>query len=114
PERRDTQEQAIEIRLALRAALLPFGAYGQILHHLREAETLAHVLDDRQRLVRVAVSLTEYFRQMSDHAHALESGQRALAFATTLGDVGLQVVAHYYLGLFYFVKGDYRRAVAWL
>jgi class 3 adenylate cyclase/tetratricopeptide (TPR) repeat protein len=111
PERRDTQEQAIEIRLALRAALLPFGAYGQILHHLREAETLAHVLDDRQRLVRVAVSLTEYFRQMSDHAHALESGQRALAFATTLGDVGLQVVAHYYLGLIYYDQGDYRRAV---
>jgi tetratricopeptide (TPR) repeat protein len=111
PERRDTQEQAIEIRLALRAALLPFGEYGQILHHLREAETLARVLDDRQRLVRVSVSLTEYFRQMSDHDHALETGQRALASATTLGDVGLQVIAHYYLGLIYYDLGDYRRAV---
>jgi class 3 adenylate cyclase/tetratricopeptide (TPR) repeat protein len=111
PERRDTQEQAIEIRLALRAALLPFGEYDQILHHLREAETLAHVLDDRQRLVRVSVSLTEYFRQMSDHAQALESGQRALASATILGDVGLQVIAHSYLGLIYYDLGDYRRAV---
>ena len=111
PERRDLQEKAIEIRLALRTALLPFGEYGQILGHLREAETLAHVLDDRQRLVRVSVYMTEYFRQMSDFEHALESGQRAFAFATTLGEVGLQVIASYYLGLTYYDLGDYRRAV---
>jgi tetratricopeptide (TPR) repeat protein len=81
------------------------------LDHLREAETLAHVLDDRQRLARVSMYMSEYFRQMSDLDQAIESGQRALAFATTLGDVGLQVSANFYVGVVYYDLGDYRRAV---
>jgi tetratricopeptide (TPR) repeat protein len=111
PARRDTQEQALELRLALRVALVPLGEYGQILDHLRAAETLAHVLDDRQRLVRVSSYLTEYYREMSDLDHGLESGQRALALAATLGDIGLEVSAHFSLGLIYYDLGDYRRAV---
>ena len=111
PETRDTREQAIDLRLALRVALVPLGEYGQILDHLRAAETLAHVLDDRQRLVRVSLYMTEYYREMSDLDHALESGQRALALATTLGEVGFQVSAQYLLGVIYYDLGDYRRAV---
>jgi tetratricopeptide (TPR) repeat protein len=68
-------------------------------------------LDDRQRLVRVSLYITEYCREMSDLDHALESGQRALALATTLGEVGFQVSAQYLLGVIYYDLGDYRRAV---
>jgi tetratricopeptide (TPR) repeat protein len=68
-------------------------------------------LDDRQRLGQVSVYRTEYFRLMSDLGHAVESGQRALTLATTLGDVGLQVRAHYYVGCVYYDLGDYRRAI---
>jgi len=39
--RYDTREQAIDLRLALHAALYPFGDFGRVLALLREAEALA-------------------------------------------------------------------------
>jgi predicted ATPase len=50
PEQRDTLEQAIDLRLALRTALFPSGNVGRILALLREAESLAEALDDPHRL----------------------------------------------------------------
>ena len=95
PEHRDTLEQAIDLHFDLRNAFLPQGDQARIFDHLREAETLAQVLDDRQRLGQVAVYMTDYFRMMSDLDRAVASGQRALALATSLGDVGLQFKANF-------------------
>ena len=50
PETRDTREQAIDLRLALRSALRPLGDLGHILASLREAEPL----DDARRLGQVS------------------------------------------------------------
>src|SRR5262249_60412414 len=50
PATRDMQEQAIDLHLALRNALIPFGDSGRILACLREAESLATALDDSRRL----------------------------------------------------------------
>ena len=111
PESRATVEQAIDLRFDLRNALLPLGDQARIFDCLREAETLAQVLDDRQRLGQVSVYMTEYFRMMSDLDHAVESGQRALALATAHGDIGLQVMANYYVGSVYYDLGDYRQAI---
>ena len=108
---RDTCAQAIDLRFALRNALLPLAEHERILDRLREAETLAHGLDDRQRLGRVAVYMTEYFRQMGALDHAVESGQRALALATALGDMDLQVMANFFVGSVYHDLGNYRRAM---
>jgi predicted ATPase len=55
PDSRELREQAIDLRFELRNALLPPGEHGRIFDHLREAETLAQALDDRQRLGRVPV-----------------------------------------------------------
>ena len=44
------REQAIDLRLALRSALLPSGDFGRVLAYLREAEALAAALDDPRRL----------------------------------------------------------------
>jgi predicted ATPase len=41
PEQRATREQAIDLRLALRHALVPSGDFGRMLTLLREAEALA-------------------------------------------------------------------------
>src|SRR5262249_56350331 len=41
PEQSDTIEQAIDLRLAMRSALVSSGDYGRILVCLREAEALA-------------------------------------------------------------------------
>ena len=54
PEQRDTREQAIDLRLALRSALRPSGDLERILACLREAEALAEALDDPRRLGQVS------------------------------------------------------------
>jgi predicted ATPase len=51
-EQHDTREQAIDLRLALRSALLSSGDLGRILTYLREVEALAEALDDPHRARR--------------------------------------------------------------
>jgi hypothetical protein len=41
PEQRDTREQAIDLRLAMRHALIALGAFGAMFDHLCAAERLA-------------------------------------------------------------------------
>ena len=52
-----------------------------ILHHLREAETLATALDDPRRLGWVSAYMADYFNSSNtyDQDRAVECGQRALA-----------------------------------
>src|SRR5438093_1396124 len=106
PETRDTREQAVDLRLALRTALLPSGDLGRILASLREAEALAAALDDPRRLGQVSrfLSLHYYFMGMPDQA--ITAAQRALALATAGRDVVLQALANQYLGIAYRAQGD--------
>jgi len=110
-ETRDTPEQAIDLRLALRSALLPSGDFGRILAALREAESLAEALDDHRRLGQVSrfLSTCFYFRGVYDQAIA--TAQRALALATADGDVVLRALANQSLGYPYQARGDYRQAI---
>jgi class 3 adenylate cyclase/tetratricopeptide (TPR) repeat protein len=112
PETRDTHEQAIDLRLALRSALLPSGDSGRILAALREAEALAAALDDPRRLGRVLIFQSAHFRAMGMHDQAIAAAQRALALATAGGEVVLLVLANQQLGMAYQLQGDYRRAIA--
>jgi tetratricopeptide (TPR) repeat protein len=111
PEQRDTREQAIDLRLALRSALFPSGELGHILAALQEAEALAAALDDHRRLARVCLYLSFHFYARSAHDQAIAAAQRALALATADKDVVLHALANYYLGLAYQSQGDYRRAI---
>jgi class 3 adenylate cyclase/tetratricopeptide (TPR) repeat protein len=114
PDRRDTREQAIDLRLALRTALRPLGDYGRILAALREAETLAVALDDQRRLGQVLLSLVIHFRIMGVHDQAITAGQRAIELATASGDVVLQALANLRLGQAHHGQNDYRRAIDYL
>jgi tetratricopeptide (TPR) repeat protein len=111
PESRATQEQAIDLRLDLRGALLELGELRQMLAHLRAAATLAEALGDQPRLGRVAAFMCRYLREMGDHDRAVEAGQQALAVAETRGDVALRVMAQQFLGVAYYALGDHRRAL---
>jgi tetratricopeptide (TPR) repeat protein len=111
PEQRDTREQAIDLRLALRSALLPSGDSGRILAHLREAESLAVVLDDPRRLGQVSEPLSYLFYLMGAYEQAIAAAKRALALATASGEVVLQALANQYIGLAYQAQGDYRQAI---
>jgi tetratricopeptide (TPR) repeat protein len=114
PAQRDTHEQAIDLRLALRSALLASGDLGHILAYLREAEALAASLDDPRRLGQVSAVLSNHFRNIGVYDQAMTTAQRALALATASGEVGLHALANQYLGMVYLVQGDYRRAIACL
>jgi tetratricopeptide (TPR) repeat protein len=111
PESRDTREQAIDLRFDLRTALTQLAEYERIFAHLREAETLAEMLEDQRRLGRVCVYMGWYFRVMGDYDRTIVSSQRALAIAEALGDVAVQVMATYILGHVYHLRGDYRQAI---
>jgi tetratricopeptide (TPR) repeat protein len=111
PDSHDTRAQAIDLRLDLRNALWTLGELRRLFVNLQAAEGLAEALGDQHRLGWVSVYLLAHFAQVCDPDRALTSGQRALAIATTLGDIGLTVVAQFYLGGVYCSLGDYRQAV---
>jgi predicted ATPase len=111
PEQRDTIEQAIDLRLALRSALLPSGDLERILAYLCEAEPLAATLDDPRRLGQISIFLSLHFHAMGAYDQAIAAAQRALALATAGGEAVLHALANYYLGIAYRDQGDYRRAL---
>jgi class 3 adenylate cyclase/tetratricopeptide (TPR) repeat protein len=112
PDSRATIEQAIDLRLGLRNAFNVLGGEpGQMLDHLRCAETLAQTLGDQLRLGRVYADMGATFWVMGEVDRAIVYGQRALALAAPLGHVGLQAWAHHILGRAYYDAGDYARAV---
>lgn len=112
PEARETREQAVDLRLALRTALFPSGDAGRILAVLHEAEVLAEALDDPHRLGQVCGFLSIHFLNvMGAYAQATAAAQRALALATASGDGLLQAMANGFLGEAYRAQGDYRRAI---
>jgi class 3 adenylate cyclase/tetratricopeptide (TPR) repeat protein len=111
PEQRDTREQAIDLRLALRLALYPFGDLARMLAYLREAEALAAALNDPRRLAQVCRTLSFHFYLGGAHDQAIASAQRALALATAEGEVVLHAQANQFLGVAYQAQGDYCRAI---
>jgi tetratricopeptide (TPR) repeat protein len=111
PDNRDTRELAIDLRLALRNAFYPLGEIGRLLAHLQEAEGLAEALGDQHWLGWVSAYLLAHFVLVGDLDRALASGQRALAMAADCGEIGLTVVAQYYLGSLYRGLGAYRQAI---
>jgi class 3 adenylate cyclase/tetratricopeptide (TPR) repeat protein len=110
-EQHDTREQAVDLRLALRTALIPSGDLGRMLACLHEAEALAAALDDPRRLGQVSRFLSFHYHCIGTHDQAIAAAQRALALATAGGDVVLQALANADLGRAYRAQGDYRRAI---
>ena len=111
PETHATREQAIDLRLALRSALLPSGDFGRVLTYLREAEGLAEALADPRRLGQISGFLSIHFLNMGAYDQAIAAAQRALALATARGEVILHALANLYLGSAYQAQGEYRRAI---
>jgi class 3 adenylate cyclase/tetratricopeptide (TPR) repeat protein len=111
PEDAATLEQAIDVRLELRNALMPMGDRARIFRTLIEAEGLARRLGDRRRLGWVCGYLTPYLWGLGDYGRALAAGDQALETAEESSDVALRVIAERYLGHVHFAMGDYRQAV---
>jgi class 3 adenylate cyclase/tetratricopeptide (TPR) repeat protein len=104
-------EQAIDVRLELRNALMPIGDRARMFRTLIEAEALARRLGDRGRLGWVCGYLTPYLWNLGEYGRALETGRLALETAEAKGDTALEVIANRYLGHVYNSVGDYDQAV---
>lgn len=112
PETRTTREQAVDLRLVLRSALLQqSGDLGRVLALLREAEALATALDDPRRLGRVSRFLARHFHFRGAYEQAMTAAQRALALAPAGGDAVLHALTNQSLGFIYQAQGDYRQAI---
>ena len=107
----DTISQGIDLRFDLRGALHPQGEFKRILEILQEAQRLAELAGDRQRLARSLgyLALTFAFTGVPDRA--LAAGHRALGIAEEMGERGLAVATNCALGLIYFQRGDFRRSM---
>jgi class 3 adenylate cyclase/tetratricopeptide (TPR) repeat protein len=112
PERRETIEQAIDLRFELRNALFLLREHERIFAYLREAEVLSQASDDRQRLGQVSAHLSIHCITLGEHEQALAYGQRTLAIAEALGDVALEAQANFYLGMTHYALGNYHRAIS--
>jgi predicted ATPase len=109
PDRRDTREQAVDLRFDRCMALLPLGDYGRVGEVLREAEAFAEALEDQHRLGLISAFMVEHCKRMGEPDRAVASGQRALALAEASGDVASHVMVTYFLGRSYWDLGDYPR-----
>ena len=113
PHERETLEQAIDLHLALRPALVALYDHERLLSHLHTAETLATALNDQRRLGLICSGLVVAYRGTSNTERALTYSQRCHALATTSGDMALQIMSSQRLGQIYYDLGDYQRAMAY-
>src|SRR5262249_2416405 len=99
-----------DLRLALDEPLNALGEHGRRFALLGEAEALARALDDRARLGRVLVRMTQLRRHTGDLDGAIAAGRQALALAAAPGGSALQVQAAHRLGQAYWASGDFGQA----
>jgi tetratricopeptide (TPR) repeat protein len=109
PPQHETRQQAIDLHLELRNALVPLGEFTRIFAHLREAEALAGELGDSARQGRIAAYLARDFNLTGDHERAIASGQRALTLIRE--DFALQVATYLYLSYAYHAVGAHRQGL---
>ena len=110
PQTRETLEDAIDVRLELRAPLLQLGRLDDVLAVSREAERIAGELGDDRRLARVYTYLVNYHYLKGDIAAAIDYGRRCLEVGCSTGDAALQGLARQYMGQSYHLRGDYSEA----
>jgi tetratricopeptide (TPR) repeat protein len=101
---------AIELRFALRHALVPIVELKDLGRVLQECERFAGELNDRPRLARAWAFCAHYSWWFGEHERAVDLCRRALGVASELGDTALQMSTTTYLGLASHALGNYRDA----
>src|SRR5499426_2632248 len=111
PRSQTTLEQAVDLRLDLRVALLALGQFDKMRAYLVEAEALAQDLADRHRLGWVSGYLGHNFWITAQTAAESRAySEAALETARAVGDARLEVAVNVYLGHLSRTSGEYRRA----
>ena len=110
PESQERTEQLIDLCFEQRNALLLVAEFERLAEILHEARTLSERLGDQQRLAWALGYLAHLQSLLGQHPEAIESAERACAIAKGIGNLGLSVIAHYYMGLALWYAGDPSRA----
>ena len=111
PEERDTREQAIDLRLALRSALCRLATWGVSWRVCARPRPSPRPSTSRVGWDRSLLFLSVHCHLMGAHDQAIAAAQRALALATAGGDVVLQRWRTAASAIAYEAQGDYRRAI---
>jgi tetratricopeptide (TPR) repeat protein len=111
PQEREIRQEAIDIRLVLRSALLQLGEIQRMTEYVGQAEALATAAGDRPRLAWVWTYLSICHLFGGDPTRAAAVGQRAFDLAEEVGDVALRATARTPWAHACRELGDYRRAL---
>jgi tetratricopeptide (TPR) repeat protein len=111
PSDRLTRELAVDLRLDLYQSLMPLDDLRPLLRYLREAETLAVALDDRERLGWARLHVCHLLLLIDDTRAAVRLGHDVVEIAETIGNRRIEADAYLWLGCGYYALGQHRRAV---
>jgi predicted ATPase len=105
PDARDTREQAIDLRLALRSALHPCGELRRAMACVGEAEVLARALGDPARQAEVCLALSLHCYLSGAYSEAIAAAARV---ATLAHDTAIyqRLRAALHLAIAYQARGD--------
>lgn len=106
-----TLDEAFDIRLDLRSALIPLGEFARVFRILHELESLAERLHDRRRQGLVYALMAGAYPNLGRADQAVGYGERAAEIAADIGDSPIAILANTYLGAAHYFLGDYQRCV---
>ncbi len=109
PENPERTRQLIELCFEQRNALFALGEFVEMGNVLDEARSLAESVGDRRSLGWALAYAAHRHSFLGEHPQAIEAGENARSIAEEVGDLGLRVVANYYLGQAFWFAGDPRR-----
>jgi class 3 adenylate cyclase/tetratricopeptide (TPR) repeat protein len=111
PDSVSTVEQAFEICLELRSALVQLGEIQLSLERLREADSLAERLNDSRRRSRVYALTANTYTLSGELDEALSFGTRARTLAEAAGDLDLRITTATCLEQVHYFRGEYEQVV---
>ena len=113
PEKRSLAKE-IDVRFALRNALMPLGRQQQNLGVLLEAEKLAVRIGDEHRLAQALSSLSTCYGTIGRPELALDAAERSLKLAEVLRDPKMLLVGALSAGEIHRALGDFHKARSYL
>lgn len=105
----DQTRQLIDLCFEQRNALFALGEFVKMGSVISEACALAEVLGDQRRRGWALAYAAHRYSFLGEHLKAIDAGENALSIAEEANDLGLRVVANYYLGQAFWFAGDPRR-----
>ena len=112
PNRGELAAQELDIRLALRQALMPAAQTLRIAEVIKDAVSLGEKTGDRRRLALAYAYQAYGAIELCDQPLAEASALRSLALAEEIGEPMLTLSARHNLSQIYYTIGDFGQAIA--